>query len=165
MMIEDHTEEIRTLHAEHFTQEPTSEVRRNGNGWGQRLVLSNEEVISRARSAKNGLKLEKLWRGDTNGYESHSEADLALLGMLAFWTQDEAQLESLFWDSSLVNSKWETRPDYRHRTIRRALAGFFLNDTSTTEIATNVAKDSDIVSASPSPSPSSRGGQGRKLKA
>jgi len=89
-------------------------------------AATDEAIIEKCRSAGNVEKFEALFdRGDVHAYHGgdDSKADLALLGILAWWTQDEAQLESLFWDSSLVNSKWETRPDYRHRTIRRALAG------------------------------------------
>jgi DNA-binding transcriptional ArsR family regulator len=43
--------------------------------------------------------------------------------MLAFWTQDEAQLERLVSSSALgAREKWRRRDDYRKRTIRKALA-------------------------------------------
>jgi DNA-binding transcriptional ArsR family regulator len=43
--------------------------------------------------------------------------------MLAFWTQDEAQLERIVSSSALGRrEKWRRRDDYRHGTITRALA-------------------------------------------
>ncbi|MGI6585071.1 MAG: hypothetical protein ACOX3L_03850 [Lutisporaceae bacterium] len=37
------------------------------------------------------------WQGDTSGYASASEADLALCGMLAFWCgRDIGQMDRLF---------------------------------------------------------------------
>src|ERR671910_1378345 len=48
--------------------------------------LTNGEVIQKALAASNGERFSRLWNGDTQEYGSHSEADLALCGMLAFWT-------------------------------------------------------------------------------
>src|SRR5215218_6710427 len=52
--------------------------------------LSDDEVIQKASSASNGERFARLWAGDTTAYGSHSEADLALCGMLAFWTGGDA---------------------------------------------------------------------------
>jgi primase-polymerase (primpol)-like protein len=49
-------------------------------------TLSDEELLARARNAANGEKFHRLWRGDTSGYDSYSEADMALSCLLAFWT-------------------------------------------------------------------------------
>jgi DNA-binding transcriptional ArsR family regulator len=87
---------------------------------------SDEQVISACRSAGNALKFEDLYdRGDVRAYHGgdDSAADLALLGILKFYTQDEAQLERLFSSSALgQRAKWRQRGDYRKRTIARALA-------------------------------------------
>jgi len=48
--------------------------------------LSDEGLVQKALSASNGKRFARLWGGDTDGYGSQSEADLALCGMLAFWT-------------------------------------------------------------------------------
>ena len=83
-------------------------------------------VIERCRGAANAAKFSDLFdRGDVHAHHGgdDSVADLALLGMLAFWTQDEAQLEEIFSSSALGRrEKWRLRADYRKRTIRRALA-------------------------------------------
>src|SRR5215210_599109 len=85
--------------------------------------LSDEEVIQKALAASNSERFSRLWNGDTSGYGSHSEADLALCGMLAFWTGGDAtRIDTLFRESGLYRDKWE-RKDYRNRTIMEALSG------------------------------------------
>jgi RecA-family ATPase len=85
--------------------------------------LSNTEVVEKATSSRSGEKFRRLWGGDTNGYGSPSEADLALCGMLAFWTGGDAtRVDSLFRQSGLYRKKWD-RKDYRNRTITEALSG------------------------------------------
>jgi len=70
--------------------------------------LSDEDVIIKAASAKNGEKFTRLWNGDTTGYKTHSEADAALLAILAFWCSgDKAQMDRLFRQSCLMREKWD----------------------------------------------------------
>jgi hypothetical protein len=91
-------------------------------------ALLDEEIIEKASAAENSEKFLRLWAGDTSGYEhddneGHSEADLALCAMLAFWTgPDPDRIARLFRHSGLYRKKWE-RADYRERTIARALEG------------------------------------------
>ncbi len=118
-MIKDCSEELRAFHARYFT-EPVSGHSVTTNG--HRSELADEDVIELARGAKNGEKFETLWSGDANGYASHSEADQALICLLAFYTQDEEQIDRLYRQSGLCRQKWLERADYRHRTIQRALA-------------------------------------------
>jgi primase-polymerase (primpol)-like protein len=83
----------------------------------------DQELLERARTARNGADFERLWNGDASGYASRSEADLALCGMLAFWTgPDPVAVDRLFRSSGLMRPKWE-RADYRERTIEKALDG------------------------------------------
>ena len=85
--------------------------------------LSNDEIIQKALAASNRARFSRLWNGDTDEYGSHSEADLALCGMLAFWTGgDAARIDTLFRQSGLYREKWD-RKDYRNRTIAEALSG------------------------------------------
>src|SRR5215216_2035579 len=85
--------------------------------------LSDDEVIEKALAAANGTRFSRLWNGDTEEYGSHSEADLALCGMLAFWTGGDAtRIDTLFRKSGLYRKKWD-RNDYRNRTIAEALRG------------------------------------------
>ena len=84
--------------------------------------LTDEEILEKCRGAANAAKFSALWRGDTAGYASGSEADLALCSVFAFYTQDPAQLERLVRQSGLYREKWN-RTDYVTRTIATALQG------------------------------------------
>jgi primase-polymerase (primpol)-like protein len=85
--------------------------------------LDDRDLLEKAMNAKNGTKFASLWNGDTSGYKSHSEADLALASMLAFWAgNDAARIERLFSQSGLgQRDKWRERADYRTRTIAKAV--------------------------------------------
>jgi hypothetical protein len=85
--------------------------------------LTDDEIVNKALSASNGERFARLWSGDTSDYGSHSEADLALCGMLAFWTGgDPDRVDTLFRCSGLYREKWE-RSGYRDGTISEALDG------------------------------------------
>ena len=71
--------------------------------------LSDEQVLRHARNAANGDKFMRLWSGDWSDYESRSEADFALLAILAFWTRgDRDQMDRLFRRSGLMRPKWDS---------------------------------------------------------
>jgi len=103
--------------------------RSSGPDSGGENHLSDDDVIERARTAANSEKFTRLWRGQTTGYESQSEADMALCGLLAFWTGGESgQMDRLFRESGLMREKWDERhfadgSTYGERTIDRVLAG------------------------------------------
>jgi len=84
--------------------------------------LHDDEIIAKIRKAKNSTKFERLFdHGDTGEYDhDDSRADLALVGMLAFYSQDPEQLDRLFRRSALCRDKWLKRSDYRRRTIDTA---------------------------------------------
>jgi len=89
------------------------------------LERSDEEIIALCRKAENAPKFEALFdHGDTSLYAGdESRADEALACLLAFYTQDEAQLERLMTASALgQREKWRRREDYRRMTIQKALA-------------------------------------------
>ena len=117
--IEPRQAELMALHQEVFGK-PQAPPKNSGPG--PAMELSNFALIDKAHEARNGHKFAQLWGGDTTGYASPSEADLALCGMLAFWTgPDPARIDRLFRQSRLMREKWE-RQDYRDRTITKALA-------------------------------------------
>jgi hypothetical protein len=91
--------------------------------------LSNEEITKKCRKARNKTKFIALWSGAYGSmYPSPSEADLALCSILAFYTQDPVQIEQIFNQSKLgERGKWKKRPDYRQRTIEKAISN--LNQT------------------------------------
>lgn len=117
-MIADRTTELTVLYDKLFGPKRQEQTRRTGSG---SPTLSDDEIIERARSTANVAKFMGLWAGDTSEYGGDdSAADLALLGILTFWTQDRIQLDRLFRRSGLYREKWE-RADYREGTITRAL--------------------------------------------
>jgi putative DNA primase/helicase len=87
--------------------------------------LDDQELLERGFAAKNGADFRRLWDGDSSGYPSQSEADLALCGMLAFWTGgDPGRIDSLFRCSSLMRPKWDEprgESSYGAQTIALAL--------------------------------------------
>ena len=87
---------------------------------------TDADVLQRARAARNGAKFGRLYRGDASGYDDdQSSADLALVAMLAFWTQDPAQIDRIVRGSGLMRDKWDARrgaQTYGERTVAAALA-------------------------------------------
>jgi len=88
------------------------------------VTASDAEILQVTMRAKDGEKFKRLWEGDTSAYSGDdSRADLALCGMLGFWTGgDRSRIDVMFRQSGLYRSKWE-REDYRNRTINKALEG------------------------------------------
>ncbi len=113
--VESRQAELTALHAEVFGngEQETSNSASPASAGQPRITsaLADDELLERAKNAANGTKFDRLWRGDwAAGYQSQSEADLALSGMLAFWTGRDAQrIDSLFRRSGLMRPKWDQR--------------------------------------------------------
>lgn len=89
------------------------------------LVMDDEEILRRALRSRAGPKIARLFQGDISGYPSQSNADIAFMDYMAFWTRDPDQLDSLMRSSGLYREKWdEPRGDstYGRITIEQALA-------------------------------------------
>jgi putative DNA primase/helicase len=85
------------------------------------VSLDDDTLLELMFRARNGLQIQQLWRGDISPYRSHSEADLALCGHLAFWAQKDAQrMDRLFRQSGLMRDKWN-RASYRETTLTTAI--------------------------------------------
>ncbi|WP_224338252.1 hypothetical protein [Haloprofundus halobius] len=89
--------------------------------------LSDSGLVEKAMGASNSAKFERLWNGNTSGYDSNSEADMALCCLLAFWSGgDENQMDRLFRQSGLLRGKWDDvhyadGSTYGEKTIERAV--------------------------------------------
>lgn len=89
--------------------------------------LDDLELIERAKQSKGGSSFSDLWAGNTFGYNSHSEADMALCNALAWWTNgDPRRVDRLFRQSGLYRAeKWD-RPQsgstYGAITVQNAVA-------------------------------------------
>jgi putative DNA primase/helicase len=116
--LKDCTDELAKWHAEIF---PTK-TKTTATPAPITLSMNDEQIIEKARQAKNSAKFSALFDHGGGDHGSGSEADLALLGHLKFWTQDAAQLERL-WRASSVwrDEKPGKRPDYVQHTIETAL--------------------------------------------
>jgi len=64
-------------------------------------IQSDDEVLAMAMRASNSDKFNSLCSGDFSDYPSQSEADFALLAILAYYTQDNEQVRRLFRMSAL----------------------------------------------------------------
>lgn len=88
--------------------------------------LSDTAVLQKASKAKNGEKFKNLWSGDITNCSSHSEADLALCSILAFYCGgDKKQIDRLFRQSALFRDKWDERhgaDTYGNLTIFKAIS-------------------------------------------
>lgn len=74
---------------------------------------SDEEIYKRAVSAANGDKFAELYAGKWQGmYPSQSEADFALVDIIAFYTQNRAQIARMFKASGLGQRDKAKRNDY-----------------------------------------------------
>ena len=136
--VEERTEKYREIHAKYFP-ETASKIHKNSYYYDNndndfdlfcfqepqiketKVEFREQEILVKMFDSKNGDKIKKLYNGDISGYPSHSEADLALLTHLLFWTQkDVHKALSLFEKSGLMRDKWN-KSEYRKRTIETAL--------------------------------------------
>jgi hypothetical protein len=125
--VESRQAEIDAFLAEHFS-EPTIKKGASAapNGGDHGGNLEDDALLSKAFAARNGAKIKALFDGDFSAYPSQSEADHSLCSMLAFWAQDQAQLDRLFRRSGLMRDKWAEphgAQTYGERTIERAFTG------------------------------------------
>jgi hypothetical protein len=129
MVVAERQAELNAFYDELF---PADEIPNRSGGANSPVVnreaplapnnLSDLDIVDRAACAKNGAKFVALWTGDASAYDSQSDADFALAGMLAFYVgPDPARVESLMRQSGLRRHKWERR-DYLRRTITQAIA-------------------------------------------
>lgn len=93
--------------------------------------FSMASELSDANLIERGCKSPKfatLLSGEWSGYASQSEADQAFANLVAFFTEDPTQIDSVFRQSGLMRDKWDEPHDadgntYGQITIAKALAG------------------------------------------
>ncbi|MEI6280959.1 MAG: hypothetical protein WCP17_03110 [bacterium] len=87
-------------------------------------LLSDDKLLKKMFSSKNGSAIKKLYDGDISKYNGDdSGADMALCSHLAFWTgNNEEQIERIWLSSPLgQREKTQQRRDYVTRTIANAI--------------------------------------------
>ncbi len=133
LTVEHRQAEINEIHQEIFGQgtnaTPTPNSQSQPKRYRESQPLEDLEVIKKAKSAINGDRFTQLWEGNISGYTSHSEADLALCGKLAFWTgNNQEQIDRLFRISGLFREKWDEKHygdgrTYGQGVIEEAVSG------------------------------------------
>lgn len=92
----------------------------------QGLVFDDDMLLAKIRASRQAAKFNALMNGDITGYSSQSEADMALCGILAFWTGKNAkQMDRLFRGSGLYRQKWDEMrgaQTYGSMTIAEAMS-------------------------------------------
>lgn len=96
---------------------------------------SDDDLIVQIAGGRKGDKFVELFFGNGEKHEPkphpetscicghHSESDLALVGILAWWSgYDSERTDRLFRDSALMRSKWD-RADYSTRTLAQVFGG------------------------------------------
>ena len=87
--------------------------------------LTDKEIIEKIRQSKQGGLFSKLFDdGDISDYaDDNSSADLALMNILPFWVNGNAEaMKRIFGLSALAQrDKWKDRADYREMTIATAI--------------------------------------------
>ena len=97
-------------------------VTSNPNSPLKGLHPTKDQVIELCKEAPSGFgqKFNKIFNGDISKYESKSEADMALAGIIAFHTSDYGIIKEIIHESALWDKKWE-RDNYCQRTIMTAI--------------------------------------------
>lgn len=81
--------------------------------------LDNITILDKCK--RNGKFKQVFESGYEGVFPSHSEADVYLCGVVAFWSdRDPHVIDELFRMSALMRGKWN-RVDYRERTIDKAV--------------------------------------------
>ncbi|WP_426462635.1 phage/plasmid primase, P4 family [Staphylococcus equorum] len=88
--------------------------------------LSEIDVINEIYKSKQSKLFDDLMRGTYEPYyNSHSEADMALANILAFWcAKDYTQMDSIFRQSNLYRDKWDEKrknSTYGEQTLFKAI--------------------------------------------
>ncbi len=85
--------------------------------------LSDRDLIETATRARNGEEFSKLYfGGDISGHPSQSEADLALMNHLCFYTAGDAErMIQLFKASALYRPQKSGGDKYLERTAKKAI--------------------------------------------
>ena len=106
------------------THQPTQPIDRNPSADNRHA----DEVISHIRASKQCHKFDALMAGNTTGYGSQSEADIALCSVVVFWTQAPNVIDAIFRQSALMRAKWDQphrgdKSTYGQMTVEAALSG------------------------------------------
>jgi putative DNA primase/helicase len=143
--VENRQAELRALYGRLFPAEESavSELKVRG------FPGDDAALLEAARNAANGEKFRALYDEGSLAYHGgdHSSADMALMTMLACFTGcDPERMERLFDGSALARrKKWRDRPDYRGRTVERAIRYCRAGYTGGFEVKPSVAAKLEVL--------------------
>jgi len=116
---------LKFLHSKYIETVQDNKMYRNtSDGAGNNLTL--EEIYTAATNSKKGLRFKTLFEGNWEQfYASQSDADMALVSDLAFWTaRDPKKMDDMFRKSKLYRGKWDEmrgEKTYGEMTIQKAI--------------------------------------------
>ena len=125
--VQTRPQEIAAVYDELIADDDQDDAGGETNTPSEPVDLDDQELVEKAKNAKNGDKFERLWRGDTSVHNNdHSRADLALCSKLAFWTGGDAgRVDELFRQSGLMRDKWDEgrgNQTYGEMTVEKAVS-------------------------------------------
>lgn len=121
--VEQRNDTVRAVYEEYLDDGADDGQNTLDDSPGGPVDLDDSDIVEKAKSAQNGDKFARLWRGNTTGYESHSEARQALANLLAFWSGgDEKRMLNLFRQSDLCRGDDDLRT-FENYEIPTALDG------------------------------------------
>lgn len=118
--------EIESFIEKVFKREETDSALPQQSNEHGKAALSESEIIKIAEKSKNGNRFKLFMNGGWEQlYSSQSEADMAFVNDLAFWTNcDYQMMDSIFRKSSLVRDKWDrkqNRTTYGDEQLNKAI--------------------------------------------
>lgn len=127
--VRDCTEQIKALHTKYIGGEhptPKNDPPPPKSTAPAVSSASVDELLEKALSSEQGARFGALFSGDTSGYTSQSEAELAFCNMLAFWCgRDSSKMDEIYRKSGLFRPKWDERhgaKTYGEITLDKAIA-------------------------------------------
>lgn len=121
--IVDATEQLQVLLNRYMLRQFNTNV---GATSSSQSYLSDDEVLEKAMNSKGAEKFIALWNGEIPQGKSHSDTDMSLATLLAFWCgRDLEQMDRLFRKSCLMRDKWDRQQSgttYGSITLEKAAA-------------------------------------------
>lgn len=134
----------------HYEMAPAAATLADASVQYRDATEADDAIYERAASAANGDKFVRLWSGDGSALsgndKSGSAIDQGIVDIVAFYTDDPAQIERLWLRSPQgQRDKTRNRADYRQRTIAMAFdrkfpVGNFDAITGQIKVAIDAAK-------------------------
>lgn len=114
-------------------------------------ILDDKEVVEMGMRAANAEKFNSLCRGEISEYPSQSEADFALLSIIAYYTQDNEQTRRIFRMTALGKRAKATQDNVY---LNRALEKIRAKQPSPIDLTELVANAQALMEAKRSAAPS-----------